>query len=79
MNLILFLYDRLCWSMCRHEWVRERESGKLVERCAKCMKVQPDRMTVILRSRPDYEPIEPAYPSEMPAPLQSPRKLKRAA
>lgn len=78
MNLILCLYDRLCWSMCRHVWVRERENGQLWERCTRCMKRQPDRMTALVKWNIDYEPIEPAHVTDLPKPLHR-KHMKKAA
>jgi hypothetical protein len=77
MNLLLALYDRICWSLCRHEWVRERRDGKLYECCMKCMKRQPDRMTAIVHWTPRYKPLEPITVAEVPPPLAQP--LRRAA
>jgi hypothetical protein len=70
MMLLVRLLEWLACLGCRHQWVRERrENGRLGLRCMKCMKRKEHNMLKLIEWQLDYQPIEPAYPSQLPPQL----------
>jgi hypothetical protein len=68
--MIIRLLKTLIGLGCRHEWIRERrENGRLGLRCMKCLERKEHDMLKLIEWQIDYEPIEPAYPSNFPKPL----------
>lgn len=77
--MFAYLLNWLYSLICRHEWIRDRRlNGKLGQRCLKCMKRREHDLLRLIEWKIDYVPIEPAYPSEFPKPLEEVSE-KRAA
>lgn len=68
------MFSRLMESLdhlfCHHHWIRERrENGRLGLRCMHCLQRKEHNLLKLIEWQIDYEPICPAYPSQLPPPL----------
>jgi hypothetical protein len=66
----LYLFERLYYLFCRHEWIRDRrDDGTLGVRCMKCLRRKDHDLTQLINCKPAYTPIQLSHETDFPLPL----------